>query len=160
MQSDQYLHEFSLRDDLIYLNHAAVSPWPRRTAEAVKEFAKENLHQGSINYLRWMQVEVKLRHQLRELINAPSPDDIALLKNTSEALSVVAYGLKWYPGDNIVISDQEFPSNRIIWESLKRFGVAVRQVDLTARNCPEDAIFAACCYVARPLTRFVARSLT
>lgn len=143
MNSTQdYSAEFPLRDGIIYLNHAAVSPWPLRTADAVHEFAQQNLTQGSLFYPQWLETETLLREQLRQLLNAPSPADIALVKNTSEALSFVAYGLDWQAGENIVISNQEFPSNRIVWESLATQGVELRQADLTAAETPEDALFA------------------
>ena len=74
-------------------------------------------------------------------MNAPSVNDIALLKNTSEALSVVAYGLDWKSGDNIVSSSQEFPSNRIVWESLASKEVQFREADLGSSSSPEDALF-------------------
>ena len=133
--------EFKLKSDLIYLNHAAVSPWPARTAEAVKKFADENMTGGSLRYPEWLKVESALRHQAGELLNAPSAEDIALLKNTSEALSVVAYGLDWKAGDNIITSNQEFPSNRIVWESLASQGVKFREADLTSDQTPEEALF-------------------
>ncbi len=133
--------EFPLSEDIIYLNHAAISPWPRRTAEAVQRFALENMTQGARNYVQWEQQEQLLREQFRHLLNAPAASDIALLKNTSEALSVVAYGLNWQPGDNIVITDQEFPSNRIVWESLQNQGVTVRQAVITPAVDPEVALF-------------------
>lgn len=142
MTSIDIHHEFPLREDIIYLNHAAVSPWPRRTAEAVQSFAYENMIQGMKNYNQWEERELQLREQLRVFLNAPSRDDIALLKNTSEALSVVAYGLAWQPGDNLVITDQEFPSNRIVWESLQQQGVTVRQANITQVVSPEEALFA------------------
>jgi selenocysteine lyase/cysteine desulfurase len=77
------------------------------------------------------------------LINAPLPDDIALLKNTSEALSFVAAGFPWRDGDNLIISDEEFPSNRIVWESLRERGVTVREVRLQGQNDPEHALLQA-----------------
>lgn len=132
--------EFVLRDDLVYLNHAAVAPWPRRTAEAVQRFAAENATEGARNYPRWTEVEAALRGQLRALLNAPDSDDIALLKNTSEGLSLIAYGLTWAAGDNVVISDEEFPSNRIVWESLRPHGVEVREARLTDGASPEEAL--------------------
>lgn len=141
MQLDTLIKsEFSLEPGLIYLNHAAVAPWPSRTAEAVRSFATENQHYGAQHYLDWMKVESNLRGQFSRLINAASPDDIALVKNTSEALSFVAHGLKWNPGDNVVISDQEFPSNAIVWHSLKDQGVEVREVNLLSDTSPEDAL--------------------
>ncbi|MFO7602996.1 MAG: aminotransferase class V-fold PLP-dependent enzyme [Gammaproteobacteria bacterium] len=134
---------FCLQPEITYLNHAAVAPWPLRTLTAVEQFAVENARQGSLNYPAWLQVEDDLRSMLARLINAPGKDTIALLKSTSEALSVVAYGLTWTAGDNVVISDQEFPSNRIVWESLQGQGVEVRQVDLSSADTPEAALMAA-----------------
>lgn len=134
--------EFPLSDALIYLNHAAVGPWPKRTSEAVIRFAEQNSHYGSHFYPDWLRKEAELRDQLQALINAPSADDIALVKNTSEALSFVAYGLPWQAGDNIVSSNQEFPSNRLPWQSLADRGVEFRQADLASADSPEDALFA------------------
>lgn len=134
--------EFALDNDLIHLNHAAVAPWPSRTVKAINRFADENLHVGSWHYPEWLETETLLRQQLATLINAPSSDDIALVKNTSEALSFVAAGLDWQHGDNVVSSDQEFPSNRIVWESLAPRGVELRQADLSTGDSPEDALFA------------------
>lgn len=134
--------EFPLTDELIYLNHAAVAPWPKRTGDAVIKFAEQNTRFGSHFYLDWLNKEAELHTQLQTLLNAPSADDIALVKNTSEALSFVAYGLNWQPGDNIVSSNEEFPSNRLPWESLADQGVEFRQADLHGADTPEDALFA------------------
>ncbi len=132
--------EFRLDPQVRYLNHAAVAPWPERTRKAVEAFARENASRGSQAYPQWLETEAALRESCRRLINAPAAEDIALLKNTSEALSVVAHGLPWRPGDNLVISDQEFPSNRIVWESLAGRGVEVRRVDLRSGASPESAL--------------------
>jgi selenocysteine lyase/cysteine desulfurase len=133
--------EFPLDDNLIYLNHAAVSPWPKRTVRAVSQFAEQNTTHGSQFYLKWLERERTLRQQLQTLLNAPSVNDIALVKNTSEALSFVAYGLTWNSGDNIVSSNEEFPSNRIPWQSLSKQGVEFRQAELTQSSSPEQALF-------------------
>lgn len=134
--------EFPIEAGITYLNHAAVAPWPLRTARAVHQFADENLYRGSQGYPRWQAVEQELRERLRWLINAPSVDDIALLKSTSEGLSIVAHGLAWERGDNIVVPAEEFPSNRIVWDSLARYGVVVKYADLRAQENPEDALWA------------------
>jgi len=133
-------NEFPEQSDLIYLNHAAVAPWPKRTADAVCNFARENFQYGAKHYPRWLEVEAQTRQMLATLINAPTADDIALLKNTSEGLSLIAYGLDWRAGDNIVISDEEFPSNRVVWQSLAHLGVEVREVNLQQAHDPEQAL--------------------
>ncbi|MDY6979398.1 MAG: aminotransferase class V-fold PLP-dependent enzyme [Pseudomonadota bacterium] len=134
--------EFNLQDDLIHLNHAAVGPWPGRTQQAVEAFARENHRLGSLHYPHWVEVETRLRERGARLINAAA-DDIALVKNTSEALSMVAWGLDWQPGETVVISDEEFPSNRIVWESLQSRGVKVHQVNLHGHESPEQALIGA-----------------
>ena len=135
--------QFPQAGNLVYFNHAAVAPWPRVTAEAVKAFAQENLELGAKLYPKWMQTEQDLRTALRQLIHAESTDDIALLKNTSEGLSVIAYGLEWHAGDNIVIPAGEFPSNRIVWQSLQQYGVETREVDILNTENPEAALITA-----------------
>lgn len=137
--SDEFPHIEGLR----YLNHAAVAPWPRRASEAVIAFAQQNMTIGARDYPQWLTVETRLRERLANLLNAPSSADVALVKNTSEALSFVAFGLDWNEGDQIVISDEEFPSNRVVWEALKPQGVEVIQVSLKADD-PEGALLAAC----------------
>ncbi len=152
LTDDLISKEFPLNDEIIYLNHAAVSPWPLRTANAVKAFAEENSHYGAQNYLTWLETETKLRGQLQRLINAPSRDDIALLKNTSEALSVVATGINWQSGDNIVSSNEEFPSNRLPWLAQAKHGVEFRETEISSNNSAEQALIDACDGKTRLLT--------
>ncbi len=154
MPTDTYAKEFSLSSDLCHLNHAAIGPWPKRTVDAVRRFAEENGQRGSQHYARWMQAEQTLREQLQQLIHARSSDEIALLKSTSEALSVIAYGIDWQAGDEIIISNQEFPSNRIVWESLDSLGVKTIEADIGQSESPEQAIIAA----ITPRTRLVSIS--
>lgn len=148
--------EFAVDEQIIYLNHAAVSPWPHRTRNAIVDFAEQNVRQGSVNYPQWLETENALRQKMQSLINAPSINDIALVKNTSEALSMVAYGINWQRGDNIVITNQEFPSNHIVWDSLQSRGVELRVADIsqTVDSEPEHNILALC----DPRTRLVSVS--
>ncbi len=137
-------NQFPVCRNLIHLNHAAVGPWPQLTADRVSAFAQENVQFGSLHYARWLALEKQLRQQLAELINAASVDEIALVKNTSEGLSLVAYGLPWQPGDNVVGIEQEFPSNRFVWESLASQGVEFRKLDLDSSTDPEQSLMALC----------------
>jgi cysteine desulfurase / selenocysteine lyase len=136
--------EFQLDPSLCHLNHAAVGPWPRRAVAAVARFAEENARQGSLGYPAWLEVEQRLRERLAGLIGAERAADIALAKNTSEALSVIAHGLPWMPGDSIVGIAQEFPSNRVVWESLADQGVTWRALDLNSSSDPETDLIALC----------------
>lgn len=137
------LAEFPQPEGLRYLNHAAVAPWPARAARAVAAFAEQNARIGARDYPDWLKVEQRLRERLTRLLNAPSSADIALVKNTSEGLSFIAFGLDWRAGDQVVISDEEFPSNRVVWQALSRLGVEVVQVNLGGAD-PEADLLAAC----------------
>ncbi|MDP2243619.1 aminotransferase class V-fold PLP-dependent enzyme [Pseudomonas sp.] len=135
--------EFRQLPGLCYLNHAAVSPWPHRVLLAVRRFAEQNTRVGARDYADWLLVEHSLRERLTRLLNAPNSDDIALVKSTSQALSIVAFGLDWHAGDQVVISDEEFPSNRVVWEALEPQGVEVITVNLHSGN-PETDLLNAC----------------
>ncbi|SDX63041.1 Selenocysteine lyase/Cysteine desulfurase [Allochromatium warmingii] len=136
--------EFPLDPDLCHLNHAAVGPWPARAVAAVTQFAQDNAQHGSRHYPAWLAVEQRVRERLAWLIGAEHAADIALAKNTSEALSVIAHGLSWTAGDSIVGIAQEFPSNRVVWESLAPQGVTWRALDLTHATDPEADLMALC----------------
>ncbi len=143
MSAVDFKAEFMVDSELIYLNHAAVAPWPQRTRDAVVRFADENLRFGSRRYAEWVEVEQSLKRMVAELLNAPTEDDIALLKNTSEGLSLVAQGIDWQSGDSVVSLAEEFPSNRIPWEALADQGVALKTVSIFSDD-PEQALMNRC----------------
>lgn len=132
--------EFPQDPALIYLNHAGVGPWPIRARDAVTRFSDENIRRGAADYPRWLKTETALRERLARLIGACSADDIALVKNTSEGLSVIAHGLDWRAGEQVIINSEEFPSNRIVWESLQTRGVQIRDVATQGHPDPEQRL--------------------
>ncbi|MDT8281857.1 MAG: aminotransferase class V-fold PLP-dependent enzyme [Gammaproteobacteria bacterium] len=125
---------FQLDEHIIHLNHAAVAPWPKATRDAVIAFARENASIGSQHYDAWMQTEQQLKHKLALLINARFSDEIAILKNTSEGLSLIAQGLDFSAGDNLVVPAEEFPSNKVVWQALESLGVEIRLISLQDEN--------------------------
>jgi len=131
---------FRLDENIIHLNHAAVAPWPVVTRDAVIAFAKENAATGSQHYDQWMKTEQQLKHKFMRLVNACSTDEIAILKNTSEGLSLIAQGLSFQAGDNIVIPAEEFPSNRVVWLALAAEGVDIRLIPVQDVAEPEQAL--------------------
>ena len=114
----QYRDEFPVTQNLIYLNHAAVAPLPRRTARAMQGLAQDALDSGSLHYDRWLDTYEGVRVAAAQLIGA-NRNEIALMKNTSEGISTVARGLDWRPGDRIVAFREEFPSNYYPWLRLE-----------------------------------------
>ena len=114
----KYRDEFPVTKNLIYLNHAAVAPLPRRTAAAIQAFAQDALDFGSLHYDRWLDTYEAVRVATAQLIGAHR-NEIALVKNTSEGISMVAQGLDWRPGDRIIAFREEFPSNYYPWLRLE-----------------------------------------
>jgi len=122
--AERYRDQFPVTSSLIYLNHAAVAPLSRRTAEAMQQFSDDACRNGSFNYDKWLEAYAVLRRCAAKLINA-SPDEIAIVKNTSEGISTVAEGLNWKRGDRVIAFKEEFPSNYYPWLRLERRGVKV-----------------------------------
>jgi len=136
----RYRPEFPVTDRLIYLNHAAVAPLPRRVADAMKKFADDACHFGSIHYQTWMDCYENIRVATARLIGA-TREEIALVKNTSEGICTIAGGLDWKPGDHVVAFREEFPANIYPWKRLEAKRV---QVDWLSITDPVDRIAEAC----------------
>jgi len=110
-----YRGQFPVTEKLIYLNHAAVAPLSRPAAEAMKWLADDALLNGSLNYEKWLDAYQGLRNAAARLVNG-SPEEIALMKNTSEGIATIAMGLDWRAGDKIVAFKEEFPANQYPWQ--------------------------------------------
>ena len=120
---------FPITERAIYLNHATISPPPITAIRAVEAQLKDVHLNGSTNYRSWLAVKERTRELLASLLGA-RPEQIALVRNTSDALSTVANGLNWRPGDNIVTFSREFPSNIYPWLRIRDVsGVEVRMCE-------------------------------
>jgi cysteine desulfurase / selenocysteine lyase len=136
----QYRDEFPVTQNLIYLNHAAVAPLPKRTALAMQGLAEDALRFGSLHYNNWLDTYEGVRVAAARLIGA-SRGEIALIKNTSEGIAAVAMGLDWHPGDRIVAFREEFPANYYPWLRLEAQRCYVEWLSV---HDPLEAIDAAC----------------
>ena len=146
--------EFPQDTGLYYLNHAAIGPWPRRTAQVIARFAQQNMTRGGADYPQWLKVENRLRERLARLINAGDPADIALVQNTSEGLSIISQGIDWHDGDEVIGFSGDFCSNQMVWQVLADRGVSYKVVDAWHATDPEQALIDA----FSPRTRLLAVS--
>lgn len=119
--------EFPVAERYTYLNHAALGPLPRRTADTIAELAQDFRDRGVLAEAKWFSVIARTRAQVARLLNV-SPDEIAFTKNTSQGLSIVAASLPWQRGDIVVTIKGEFPANVYPWLALQQQGVQVRFV--------------------------------
>src|ERR1700684_156436 len=111
----EYEDQFPITERLVYLNHAAVAPLSLRAAQAIEWLARDALEFGSLHYDKWLETYAGIRHSAARLINA-SPEEIALVKNTSEGIAIIASGIDWKPRDAIVAFEEEFPANYFPWK--------------------------------------------
>ena len=117
---------FPVTERAIYLNHAAVSAPPTPTIDAIKSQLADVSENGSLNFRKWLAVRESARQLIAGMLGA-LPNQVAFMRNTSDALSTVANGLDWQAGDNLVSFRHEFPSNLYPWLRLRdTLGVEVR----------------------------------
>jgi selenocysteine lyase/cysteine desulfurase len=117
--------EFPVRKNIVYLNHAAVAPLPRRVAGAMTAHVENVRDRGAADWRSWYGMIETTREKAARFVGA-APTEIAFLPNTSWGLNLVALGFPWKDGDNVVTDDMEFPSNAYPWRGLALRGVESR----------------------------------
>jgi len=136
-----------------YLDHASVAPLPEPAAEAIRDWCRDAVENGVCNWSRWRAQVEQARKLLAQLLNVPT-SEIAIIRNTTEGIGLVAEGLSWQPGDNVVVPAGEFPSNLYPWFNLQSRGVEVRLVT----PHPDETLEEAASRVCDSKTRIVAVS--
>jgi selenocysteine lyase/cysteine desulfurase len=116
-------HEFPVAKNKIFLGHAGVCPLPRRVAQAMIDCVNEGALGDQEAFV--MHKIADARKAGAKLLNC-EPDEVSLVGPTSLALSLVAAGLKFRKGDNILIYHDDYPSNVYPWMALAERGVKVR----------------------------------
>ena len=119
---------FPITEECLFFDHARVAPLSTRVEDAIVRFASEATRRLRLRYPYWNERAEEVRAACARLVGA-SPDQVAFVKNTSEALSFVAEGLEWRRGDVVLSADREFPSNVYPWLGLARLGVETRLLD-------------------------------
>ncbi|HEY7182484.1 MAG TPA: aminotransferase class V-fold PLP-dependent enzyme [Blastocatellia bacterium] len=124
---------FPVTENYVYLNHAAVCPISIPVYERMRRHTRDLLENGAVNFRDWLAAIEHTREMAARLINS-GPDEIAFAPDTSAGLAMIANGVDWRAGDNVVIADCEFPANAIPWMRIKReFGVEVKMA--RERDC-------------------------
>lgn len=123
----------------VFLNHAALAPVPSTAADRVAEAVRGQAETGDLLWPERQRGIEAARRDAARLLGGVEPSSIAFTVNTSVALSMVAEGLDWQAGDNVVTADCEYPSNVYPWMNLERHGVELRLApEREARVDPED----------------------
>jgi cysteine desulfurase / selenocysteine lyase len=129
---------------LAYFDHAAMSPLPQPTADEFQRWLKEAVEIGAPKWGEWVKGIERMRATAAAMIGA-KPEEIALVSNTTAGISLVAEGLDWREGDNVVTFADEFPSNVYPWINLAKRGVETRRVPTDVSGRPDlDRLAEAC----------------
>lgn len=133
--------EFPVRRNLVYFNHAAVAPLPRRVAAAMTVHIENVRERGAADWRSWYGMFEAAREKVGVFIGAAG-SEIAFLPNTSWGINVVALGFDWKQGDNVVTDDMEFPTNSYPWRALEARGVECRVAKSRAGRITADDVAA------------------
>jgi len=118
---------FPITKSRIFMAHAAVTVLPGPVAEAMSALI-QRCSEDFRDFSETLALIQRTRESAARLINA-SPDEIALLGPTSLGLSLVANGITWAPGDEVVCYLDDYPANVYPWMNLRDKGVQIRFIE-------------------------------
>ena len=154
---EEVRRQFAFRDERVPLNAANLCPSPRVVAERVRELT------GAIGGDCSFPNRAKfgpLTEQSRQAVAAQlgvTPDEIALVRNTSEANNVINAGIPLAAGDEVVVWDQNHPTNNVAWEvRAARYGLSVAKVTTPAAPSGVDELVGVFERALTPRTRVLA----
>ena len=133
-------HEFPVAARKIFLAHGGVCPLPRRVAEAIRDYATRATEDDQEAIVE-QEILPQTRALAATLIGA-EPEEVALVGPTSLALSFIAGGLNFRKGDNILVYQDDYPSNVYPWMAMADRGLEVRFLNVRqwGRIRPVDVI--------------------
>ena len=141
MNLDQIRQDIPGLDANVYFNTGGTGPAPSRVLDAVSDAYRLMAEHGAEAPPVKQEIAARsesARASIAGLLGA-KPDEVALLRSVSEGMNVVAMGLEWQPGDEIVLTDQEHPTGLLPWFNLrKRVPVEIKFVPLT--NDPDELL--------------------
>ncbi len=116
--------QFSFQEDKVPMNAANLCPSSRAVADRVEELTRDVDRDCSFNNrAKFGELRELSRQKVARQLGV-SPDEIALVRNTSEANNTVNNGISLEEGDEIVLWDQNHPTNNVAWDvRAARFGL-------------------------------------
>ncbi|CAA92311.1 nifs homolog, possible cysteine desulfurase, implicated in iron-sulfur cluster assembly [Schizosaccharomyces pombe] len=111
----------------IYLNQSFQAPMNMLVSTALQGYINEGLYNPHPKPM-WKERTEETRSLLAKLLNASTKDSITFTRDTTEGLNLFQRSLKWKPGDNVVILDNEHPNQGFGWIALQNDGLEVRLV--------------------------------
>ena len=119
--------EFPVTQEYVYFVNCGIAPTPVRAARAAQQFVEDTMRCGVLGEEHWYPTIEQTRTKLARLVGS-APEQIALVKNTSEGFNIIAGAIPWQTGDKILIAEGEFPAAIYPWQALEAAGVEVCMV--------------------------------
>jgi selenocysteine lyase/cysteine desulfurase len=122
--------EFPITDRWLYFDAATYGPHPRRYVQSITDIATRL----STDLLGQTSGELEgVRASAAQLLHAPV-EQVALLRSTGEGTNLVASGVAWQPGDEVILYELDFPSLISPWLAQADRGVNIRVIEDRGRN--------------------------
>ena len=131
-----------LTGETTYLNNASLGPIPLRAVRALDAFTQLRHQPQKITVPYQFGVLTTARELAARLVGG-SPDEIALMVNTTYGVNVAARCLRLGKGDVVLTVDREFPANVYPWMALEADGVVYSRVPCVDELPDDDALIAA-----------------
>ena len=127
---DKIHADFPVNQHLIWMNNCGTTPIgdPVRTAMAawLEEYGRRG---GATEEYTYGGVRASIQRRLERLLGA-LPGEVALIHHTSEGMNFISHGLSLAPGDEIILLENEYPSNVYPWEHWREKGVRLHTVPM------------------------------
>ncbi len=140
--TQNYAEDFGPFGGKVWLNCAHQGAIPRVAARAAEEAIQWKVAPFHLTTDRFGEVPRRLRTALGRLIEAPA-DDVILANSASYGLHLIANGLAWRDGDEVLLMKGDFPSCILPWLGLESRGVRVRFIEPRERVIQPDELEAA-----------------
>lgn len=115
---------FPVTERCVYLDNGSLSPLALPVFEAANRFLEYRRDVGR-DFASWWETADRVRGKLAKLLGADA-SEICFTDSTTRGVNLIARGLQWQKGDNIILCEGEFPSNLYPWLNLQRDGVELR----------------------------------
>lgn len=125
---DRIREHFSIVNHWIYMNHAAVGPLTRDIVYGISMRAEDIMENGFVNHDAWREDVIQTRLMYAQLIGS-LPDEVAFINSTSEGVNFIANGIDWRAGDNVVLTNVDYPANIYPWMNQDSRGVEIKWVE-------------------------------
>jgi len=137
-----YAPDFGPFDGKVWLNCAHQGPLPRVAVEAAEEAIGWKVAPFHLTTPRFGEIPRRLRGALGELIGVPA-DDVIVANSASYGLHLLANGIPWRAGDEVLLMKGDFPSDILPWLALEKRGVRIRFIEPRERVIQADELEAA-----------------